>query len=1199
MAEVVYTPAQKKVIETRDANILVAAAAGSGKTEVLSKRIISLIMDDKNPIDIDRMLILTFTSAAASEMRERIGRELAKALEKDPDNERLYRQSTLLQAAQISTIDSFCLFVIRNNFSDIELDPGFRIMDEGEGKLMFQDALDEVLGNHFNNPDELFLRLVECYGTALNENKLEEIIRNLHKFVMSNPEPEKWMEEAKSSYAVNDTEAINSLPIWENTETIRDSIVKEGLRISKLAFDIVYGEGGPKSKCADTVNDYYNFFKSFNETKDYEKRCDLINKSEFAPFKRNKLKEGEDEDKKDTVYSLRDQAQECIQKLKKYYLISPDQIVYDSKFVYDSIDALMLLLKEVEEAFAKKKREENVLDFSDMEHLALRILVDHYEDGKVIPSSTAKEYRDFYDCIMVDEYQDSNYVQEYILSAIKREDNYFMVGDVKQSIYKFRHACPDIFMDKYDSFGDEAPDIKIDLNKNFRSRPEILDYCNMVFQTVMTRGTSGIDYDERAALSFGLSEVYKERNDCNTEILVLDNKESEANDLIETKKHQAEALMVAGKIKELINGNFVVYDKEAKINRNVRYSDIVILFRATRDFDQSFKKVLESQGIPVYTNIKTGYFATEEVRGLLNYLKVLDNPRQDIPLYGVMTSVIGRFKPEEIASIKAVTNKNSLYECIISYEEGDLKNRLDDFLRKLTKHRDMTGYMRIRELLEAILEDTGYLDYYTAFPDGDRRSENIRALLEKAVSFQQTSYSGLFRFVRYVDLLKEKEVDYGESSLVSESDNVVKIMTIHSSKGLEYPVCFLSGIGKNYNLMDASGMVLFDMNYGIGMDYINPKDRQRRKTMQSMLLSEVIKRSDKQEEIRVLYVALTRAREKLIITGEVSKASERIEKLKNLSGDLGILEASSYFDLIALAHIRNHREDEIKIKSFDDLYMDKIDKEYHKATLYGDLVTHRYETDESVADYIKERTNFEYSFKYLEGLHVKTTVSELKHKRIEEQEPSANLFPENNDTAYIPSFIEEKEKRKGTLIGSAFHRFMELLEFKGLDILYDGDILDKDNALKYIEKVKDEEVRLGRLSSEFATLINNKKVLAFLDSNLAKRMILADKFGKLYKEQSFFYGIPANRVRKEYPECEKMLMQGVIDVYFEEDGKLIIADYKTDRVDTKDELIVRYGIQLELYKEALSSLTGKEVSELILYSTRQEQEIAINSAFLT
>lgn len=1251
---ITYTKEQQQVIDARGSNVLVSAAAGSGKTAVLTERIVKMISDEEKPVDIDRLLVVTFTNAAAAEMRERIGAAIAKRLESEPENEHLQKQATLVHNAQITTIDSFCMFIIRNNFNDIGLDPGFRVADEGELKLMKQDVMKELLEERFARKEEEFLHCVEYFSTGNTDSAIEGHILKLYQFAESNPWPEEWLEERKGDYG------IGSLEELEQAEFIRYGMeqamlmAKDCLLRIEECIKICQQPDGPYMY-GEVLEKEAENLRKLVEIKRYGKGYALYQGIAFGrlPAKKD---DSVSKTKREIIQEIRKGIKDTIKRIcGKYFPAPPETVLEYMRGSGGAVCTLINLTLAFKEALDRKKRENNIIDFSDMEHLALSILVrkgekEEGEEGRkeggaktYEPSRTALDYRDYFEEILIDEYQDSNLVQEMLLESISGEEsgrfNRFMVGDVKQSIYKFRLARPEIFMEKFEEYGKEGEGKRrIDLHKNFRSRPETLDSVNYIFSRIMGRELGGVEYDEEAALYPGASYPLPPQPEGSpvyqTELLLIRKGEKDGRtepeengyaiepeeDLPEDGKilsdRQREAYAVAKRIKELV-GHFPVTDKESGELRKACYKDIVILLRTNAGWDEDFKSILKEEGIPSHVLSKTGYFAAREIRALLQFLQVLDNPRQDIPLFGVLKSFFGGFSDEEIARIRgAVEDKGKgLYFCIKEQaeKEGELQIKIQRFLSFLEEYRDKTVYMPIHELLQEIVIRTGYLHYIAALPGGGQRKANVQMLLEKAAAFEQTSYYGLFHFIRYMEQLEKYEVDYGEANILDENADVVRIMSIHKSKGLEFPICFVSGLAKKFNMQDINGKMIADVDMGIGADYVDVERRLQGKTVRKNIIGEKMRLDNLGEELRVLYVALTRAKEKLILTGMIDKPEKKLAMLipiamrgfgRLMYGELA--GAGSYLDFLLPAlcvhpameplwescglEIPKKPENSWKWKAQMEI---KIlgDEEWQAMDVREQILAENLrkrlecsnpmtDTDSGLMANLSKIFDSAYQYSNLADLYTKTTVSELKKAgQIEEQDFSFRLYEEETVIPYIPKFMKQEEALGGKDRGSAFHKAMELMDFGA----------GAEPVEEQIKKMQQE----GMLSPEYAEVISVSAIKTFLSSDLARRMAAAEKQGCLYREKPFVLGIPAKELNGDFPSEELVLIQGIIDVYFEEDGEIVVADYKTDRVDAGKELIEKYRIQLEYYARALQQLTGKKVKEKIIYSFRLHEEIAL------
>lgn len=1283
-----FTPEQQRVIELHNSNILVSAAAGSGKTAVLVERIIRMICDGEHPADIDRLLIVTFTNAAAAEMRERIAAGIAARLEADPGNEHIQKQSALLHNAQITTIDSFSLFLIRNHFNEIGLNPDFRVADEGEIKLLQQEVLAQLLedayaGNFvpeevltsregYDNEEtvpemgalEQFHACVEYFCPGGRESVLEQHILNLSRYAGSFPWPAEWLEERKNDYAAGDLDALVRSDYGQYlTERVNRTVegCLEKLREVKRLCELpdgpyMYGE---------LTDAEIEQLERLTDCKNLEEQAAKIPAVTFARLP-SKKDDSVDPVKRELAKAIRNSVKDTLSDLSESYFKTPLELaVEQGKACREPLRMLLDLVLEFDRRLLTAKQERHLIDFSDMEHYALQILLkrekveetggtgtDHAETKyRIVPSDVAMEYRQYFQEILIDEYQDSNLVQEYLLSAISGEAeghyNRFMVGDVKQSIYKFRLARPELFLEKYDTYQETGDLCRIDLAKNFRSRIQVVDAVNGVFSRIMSREIGGIAYDDKAALYPGATYPAAEDPAYGSEALLIrkpEKGEREESGIGEQHAEgagvlvdydnvrQLEALAIAARIKQL-KGSLKVMEKSTGELRPVRYSDMVILLRTTSGWDEEFKRILEQQGIPVYITSKTGYFGALEVQELLQFLRVLDNPRQDIPLFGVMQSVFGGFTQEEIAQIRSGGEGHSrkrmtLYEALKEVaksgrtveegeetsagesagEETELSQKADTFLQRIGHYRDRTPFTSIRDLLQRILDDYDYLNYVTALPAGSKRRANVEMLLTKASAFEKTSYFGLFHFIRYMEQLEKYDVDYGEADTLDENADVVRIMSIHKSKGLEFPVVFVSGLSKRFNMQDANQSLIVDMDLGVAVDYVDSVRRIKNKTLRRAVLSAKMKEDNLAEELRVLYVALTRAREKLILTAVLDKADEKWE-LAQMTGQerltyLDFCGAGSYMDFLLTIlpktgiAVKTLRTEDLAAEELGEQLRMGDRREQLRLIACGETpLTGDPEENERKLMHLRERFAYQYPHPGLQKLYTKTTVSELKIAAMAEKDEAAfHTFEEKEVVPYIPGFRREQEKVSGAVRGSAFHRVMELLDFtyvfveSGLFEKCPGDYetyrkrLDAERLKKRLEEFLQRETVSLRLTEEYAKAVSLPKILNFLEQELAYRMWRAQEQGLLYREQPFVLGIDAKRLDPDLPEGEKVLIQGIIDVFFIEDGEIVLLDYKTDVIDSLEALWNRYNVQIQYYEEALTKLMQMPVKERILYS---------------
>lgn len=1283
-----WTTEQQQVIDLRNRNILVSAAAGSGKTAVLVERIVKIITDKNHPVDIDHLLIVTFTNAAAAEMRERIGNAIEKALDEQPGNEHLLRQLTLIHNAQITTIDSFCLYVVRNHFHEIDLEPNFRIGDEGELKLLREDVLGRVLEQNYEEPSEAFSDFVEGYASGRTDAALNEMILQLYEFSRSYPWPEKWLDSFVGAYRIETREELDRAEwLAPLTQNIR-FVLKDCEQLLKQALAVTQQDDGP-DMYEKAVRSDLEKYESLSKLTSFCELSVALSDIKYDRLASSRGFEG-DPDKLELVKSLREQAKDVVKKLcRQYFFCSPEMMIGQLERTEPMLEEVVRLTKQFADEFAAAKRRKNLVDFHDVEHFALQILVDE-ETEKA--KKTAEEFRDTFEEIMIDEYQDSNEVQETLLRSISREErgenNIFMVGDVKQSIYRFRLARPELFMKKYDSYSlEESTTQRIDLHKNFRSREEVLTCTNDIFYKIMARSLGNVEYDAEAALYPGAS--YPVSADFIPEILLADSNDELLEDTELTDKKTLEAKIVAEEIKHLMKTQPVT-DKAAGTLRAAHYSDIVILLRSLSGWADSLVEVLNENGIPAHTVSSTGYFSTVEVQTVLSMLRLLDNPRQDIPMAAVLRSPMAGLTDEELAVLRLEDGSVPFHEAVLELAEGlyeeDGQKEISDseadrkqgrnadekteddiestahrkllkFYKKYRQLRQLVPDTPIHELIEIILCETGYGHYVAAMPAGNRRTANLNMLLEKAAAYEKTSYKGLFHFVRYIDELQKYDVDFGEADMVGENEDVVRIMSIHKSKGLEFPIVIVSGMGKNFNKQDTRSKMVLHPELGIGLDYMDGKKRIKSPTIAKKAIAKQIELENLGEELRVLYVALTRAKEKLIITGTLKDAPEKLEFFRqqaNLSkaADRPISYltregASGYLDWILPAVLSYGNKYPVRIVEAAELVLDEVENQLEQNEDLTERIEEIEAADTQLVGQLKQRFLQRYPYQVDVLRKNKYSVSELKHRAMRErfeaeQEETVPAFLEEPVTPTIPLFIqrqgsveqeaqnkaqdagqeaESKAEQKiksntanrGALRGTAVHRVMECYDFAS-----------EKSVQEQMEAMEKEE----KITADMRALVKEQIVADFVSSETGKRMALAQRMGALYREKPFVmgfteeelenYGFGAgaqmieNEVQTENAQQEIVLenvsrenhmheedltlIQGIIDVFWIEDDGITVLDYKTDRVDTAQELIDRYATQLKLYADALERVFGArklKVKEILIYSFSLEQLITL------
>ena len=1183
-----WTSEQQKVIDLRNRNILVSAAAGSGKTAVLVERIIRRLTEDDTPTDVDRLLIVTFTEAAAAEMKERIGAAIEKKLEERPGDIRLERQATLIHSAQITTIHSFCLAVIRDHFHVIGIDPGFRIAEEGELKLLKQDVLEELLEECYAEAKEEFLDFTERFGSGKSDKKIEEIILKMYEYSRSYPRPDRWLDQCVKAYESEDLEVRAEERVRMRAADI-ERVLERGLKICEEP-DGPYMYG-------DMLDSDLEELERLQRAENFDAMY-----SAAAGFKWKRLSSRKDDtvspDKKEKVKKLREQAKSLLKGMQEDYFYAPREVwQQDMQDALPSVVTLTELVKRFAHMLDEKKRLRNMIDFNDMEQFALAILTEE-KDGELVPSAVAGEYQDRFDEVMIDEYQDSNLVQETILTSVSRvsrgEYNIFMVGDVKQSIYSFRLSRPELFMEKYNTYSlKDSVTQRIDLHKNFRSREEVLDSVNDIFRQIMKKELGGIEYDDSAALYPGAEfpPLPSGKEDfCKSELLLLDKEDTRGED-----ERQAEARMIARRIRELIRDG-VVLDKETREYRRVQYRDIVILTRSIRGWAEVFSSVLGEEGIPAYSVSREGYFETYEVSVLLDYLKILDNARQDLPLAAVLTSVFGGLDTRELAEIRIAYPNVPFYNAAAMCAKGDaaedacmeeLRGKLRRFYDQVRYFREKVPYTPIHELLEEIIDKTGYGLYIAAMPGGAQRMANVEMLTERAAAFEGTSYKGLFNFVRYIAQLKKYDVDYGEAGIMDEQADTVRIMSIHKSKGLEFPIVFVAGMGKKFNTQDTKGSVLLHPDWGAGVDLIDLKRRTKTPTFLKKMIREETALENLAEEMRILYVALTRAKEKLIMTGAAKITEDGA--VSDISSVFRAEGAKCYLDWVLpcilsdeTGKVKQESPVEVSVFRAEDL---TPQQEETQAEVVAEDVLRNWDASQVYEPELRERLDAQIDYVYPfedEGkMKLKFTVSELKKWASLAEEAGEEMYEEPVVVPLIPEFLKEEEILTGAPRGSAYHKLLELLDFT-----VDYDV---ENLIAAVQQLRLE----GRLTDEMTECIRPKDILRFLGCRSGKRMADAARNGKLYKEQPFVLSVDASEIYPEDCSGEKILVQGIIDVYFEEPDGLVVLDYKTDKVRTGNELKEKYHAQLDYYAQALEQLTEKSVKEKIIYSFTLGEEIEV------
>ncbi|MFR1199610.1 MAG: helicase-exonuclease AddAB subunit AddA [Clostridium sp.] len=1244
MSETKWTDEQQQAIDTRKCNLLVAAAAGSGKTAVLVERIIKIITNEENPVDIDKLLVVTFTSAAAAEMRERIAAAISKALEKNPNSKNLQKQLTLLSRANITTMHSFCLDVIKNYFYTIDLDPSFRIADETEITLMKNEIIEDIFEELYEEDNEYFKGLVEAYSTAKDDEKLKDIILNLYKFSMSGPWPESWLIEKAEEFNINTLEELDKTK-W--VEILKDNIrveVEGFINMYHKAIELISDTEGLEAYL-DTFRGDLECLENVYESLNYglSEIYAALNGVVFTKLKTVRKSAVFDENAQGTVKSIRDTVKKKVKSLiEDSFTFTPEESLQGIKDVYPYMKELSRITLDFLDKFNEKKREKNLLDFNDLEHLCLKILIDRDENNNIIPSGVAEHFKEFFDEVLVDEYQDSNNVQETIIDLVSRKNsddpNVFMVGDVKQSIYRFRQAKPELFLDKYSRYplASGGKERKIQLYKNFRSRDEVLRGVNFIFKMVMSNVVGELEYTDDEALHLGATFLENQEEDSEVggsiELHIIDKSGNEAEEVVEEELQESEeeevdaisleAKLVSKRIKELFEvkdgKRFKVFDKETKEYRDVKYKDIVILLRATKNWSEIFLDELGAEGIPVYADTGSGYFESIEIRTIMSLLKIIDNPLQDVPMIAVLKSPIMGFTAEELSEIRLLNKEKYFYEIIKDiydeeYEVSDtLKAKCNKVISDLEKWRNKTIYTPIDEFIWYLYMDTAYYGYVGAMPNGTLRQANLKILFQRGKQYESTSFKGLFNFITFINKLRKSSGDMGSAKILGENEDVVRIMSIHKSKGLEFPIVFTCGMGKQFNLMDLSNSILFHEELGFGPDFVNLKNRNSYSTLAKEAIKKRIRLETLSEEMRILYVAFTRAKEKLIITGATRDLDKSIKNWvsaasldENIILPSEVLKGKSYLDWIAMAICKHRQGEELREQcgASRELIVDDFSnwdvQMWRKSDILGDKNLEPVDkieentlnitaTNISVDKEIKRRLGYKYQYEEGSILPSNVSVSDLKRKDLQYEDEAETLEVFREKEIIKPKFLQEEKGFTAAEKGTLMHYVMLRLDF------------DRVGSVAEIKKQIEELVLNKSLTEKEAKVIRYTKIFNFFKSDLGKRILKAHEEGRMvHRELPFFTEISSldinPELNKEIYQNEKIRLQGIIDGFFKEEDGIVLFDYKTDYLEegNEDEIIERYMVQMKYYKEALEKVTESRVKEVYLYLFALDKEVLL------
>jgi ATP-dependent helicase/nuclease subunit A len=1236
---VTWTDDQWKAIMANNKDILVAAAAGSGKTAVLVERIIQKILSKDQPINVDELLVVTFTSASAAEMRHRIGEALEKAISQDHDSRHLRKQLSLLNKASISTLHSFCMEVIRKYYYLIDLDPGFRIADETEAQLLRDEVMDELFEEEYGKEDnEAFFNLVDSFTSDRSDLALQDIVRNIYDFAKANPLPDLYLQSIVNMYDVSLIEKIEDLPFLRSL-TFDIELLLEGTReMIERALDLTRIPGGPSPRAENFIDDLKGIdtlIAAKNDSWDT-----LYQAMQTWSFSKAKTVKGDEYLKEltDKAQKLRDKAKKKIQGLKdELFSRRPESFLHDMEEMHPLVETLVNLVKVFSRRFEKVKREKGLVDYSDLEHYCLEILTDKITSiGEFTPSEAACSYRELFKEVFVDEYQDTNMVQETILKLVSKEDenngNLFMVGDVKQSIYRFRLAEPNLFLDKYHRFtmDGEQSGLRIDLARNFRSRKEVLDGTNFLFKQIMGVKVGEIEYDDAAELKSGAS--YPEENSYPVELMLVDQKvenedgaereEQEEGsdpgelDPAELEKSQLEARLMARKIKELIANGTGVYHTKTNSTRPLMYRDVVILLRSMTWAPQIMEE-FKQQGIPIYANLSTGYFQATEVSIVLSLLHVIDNPLQDIPLASVLRSPIVGASEEQLAKIRISHKKGNFWDAVSSFckkkpseNEEAIYEKLRPFYEQLKIWRTMARQGALSELIWQLYRDTHFYDFVGGLPSGKQRQANLRALYDRARQYEETSFRGLFRFLRFIERMIERGNDLGAARALGEQEDVVRLMTIHSSKGLEFPVVFVAGLSRNFNMMDIRKPYLLDKEYGFAAKYVNAEKRISYSSLPQIAFKRKKKIEMLAEEMRVLYVALTRAKEKLYLIGTLKDADKQIEQWNGVSTNTEWLlkdyeraAATSYLDWIGPALIR-HRDfpflgesntsdlpitEEINLHpsawkivkiSAEDIKNQELSPLLEEDQFLGIVQeTKEVPVQSAYSEEINSRLSWKYSYKDASSHRSKQSVSEIKRQReISDEYSGKDLVKSHMKTILNrPRFMQEKSLSPAER-GTALHLVMQHVDFL--------KPINEETIKEQLTWMVDHEL----LTIEQIQVIDPLLIIQFFQSPLGKRILNANM---VKREVPFTLALPAKEVYKDWQdEDESIFIQGVIDCIFEDENGLVLIDFKSDGItdrykggfeQAKPILETRYKVQVDLYTKAIEKIWRRKVTERFLF----------------
>ncbi|PAV29247.1 helicase-exonuclease AddAB subunit AddA [Virgibacillus profundi] len=1227
-----WTREQEEAIYTDGSDVLVAAAAGSGKTAVLVERIIQKLLKKDNPVDIDSLLVVTFTNAAAQEMRNRVGLALEKALAEDPASIHLKKQLSLLQRASISTLHSFCLDVVKQYAYLLDIDPSFRIANDMEADLIKQEVIDDLFEEWYGTEGEAqerFFAVVDRFSSDRSDVEVEDLVLKLYTFAMQNPWPDHWLDQLAETYNVPED--------WQESQLDWLSIIKREVESQfeaieqemTLAQELTKESDGPY-QYADTIDtDFLMLREALAHLHSWDDLQTYLSGSAFVRLSGKKA--DCDETKKDKVKALRESYKKRWEGMKKdWFSRNLTSHVDDMRELAPVIKQLTELVKQFKARFTEQKREKAIVDFSDLEHYCLKLLVDETSTmDQPIPSKVANQFKKQFSELLVDEYQDTNLVQETILTLISDQagsGNMFMVGDVKQSIYRFRHAEPSLFIQKYKHFASEENTAKrIDLASNFRSREHVLTGANYIFRQILDEELGEINYDENAELIYG-NKMYDDLPYTTPypELLIIDREAPEEKEDATTEeenyqdleKAQLEARAYAKKIKTWIGRKDVsplkVVDKATQTQRDLQYRDVVILMRSMT-WAPTIVDELKKQGIPVYAELSTGYFEAIEVKIMISLLKVIDNPRQDIPLASVLRSPIVGLNEDDLASVRLAGKNESFYDAMKLFKKqntNNAANQIANFLELLEQFRLASRQGALSELIWDIYRETGYYDFVGGMPGGRQRQANLRALYDRARGYETTSFRGLFRFLRFIERMEERGDDLGSARALSEQEDVVRIMTIHKSKGLEFPAVILGAMDKQFNLQDLKQKYLLHKDLGFASKYIDPVKRISYPTLFYHAIGQEKLRELLAEEMRVLYVALTRAKEKLVMVGNVPSFDKKQQKWqKMIDHSQWVLpahfrmESKTYLDWVGPALIRHQENNVLRTEELTDAVLNEIridPSKWSVSIIHGSEYANLDEStaeadmalksnivnwnqvevqDELLEKEVNDRLSYQYPFEQAAKSRAKQTVTEIKRQReIQDEYSSDQLIPAYQaPIVKRPNFMQKEKTITAAEKGTAMHTVMQHLPM--------NRPLNNAEVAEHLEAMIDKEV----ITREEAEIIDRNAIEQFFKTDIAAYMM--EEVSSLNREVPFSLSLPASEVYASWTgdTDESVLIQGVIDCIIPKDDGWIILDYKTDAInedvtdEVKEKMIKRYKTQMELYRYAIETIWKQPVKETYLY----------------